>query len=202
MLGYNLLDGFVPVKDLLTLSVNSNSFLPYTRPPHPIISSFFIFGGLYLIYLLSEKINDGLDVSWKYVLALGFVSGVSIYSYIYAWSFLVVFLGLYGVYFLFKKDFEAFWVFVKVAIINLLITIPYWMNVLEARAHPFYTESSLRVGLINTHAPIFSVWLLLVILVIFFLWPKEELWRKIKPFFLIFIFSSCSLSFLYCKAPD
>ena len=184
LLGYNLLDGYSHVLGLFSFSSSALDFLPYTRPIHPSISSLFLFVSLFLLFKATR--NDTTP-SIKQSLGIGALIGVSLYSYIYVWTFLVVFLGLYGVYYIAKKDWSRFKSFIIIAGTNIVVTVPYWSNFFQARADVDYIATATRIGLVETHMPVFSIWLMLGLLAVLFVWPR--MYKDSRNFFLISILS-------------
>ena len=183
-LGYNLISNPSSIINLFHLSSEVNSFLMYTRPINPQISSLFLFGSLLL--LLKLLYHNKKNNFWI-LIVLGILSGLSIYVSIYVWSFLLTFLSIYFIYYFCLKD----WIKLKnisiVIFINIVSTIFFWINLLKIRIQPEYLDLSMRQGLIFNHEFIFSLWLLVSLLLILFFWPKEH--QKIKKFFLFAIIS-------------
>ena len=182
---YSLVDGPSYVIDLLKLQVQTADFLPYTRPIHPSISGFFLFGVLCLLWPIVSGSGD--KTKWWRLALIGLLSGLSLYSYVYFWTFLVVFVGLYGIYYLYKKEWGMFREMVVITVVNLLATIPYWLNYLAARAHEFYVETAFRNGLVHTREFVNSTWLFIFLIAMLIPWP--ELYRRAKPFMWAFVLS-------------
>lgn len=182
ILGVNLLSP-VEIWKLASLKTSIDTFLPYTRPISPQISSIFLFLGLWGIY------NWGLKESrLKTAIFLGVLSGLSLYEYIYTWTFLTVVLSLYLVYFVLYKKTEKAKYFSCTLAINGIIAFPFFINLLKARLDPDYIDTAARIGTISSHTPIFGVWILLGYLALIFLWPRDK-YRDIKYFFL-FLFTA------------
>ncbi len=166
ILGINLLDPHEIVR-LLSLKTHIDSFLPYTRPVSPQISSIFLFCGLWGIY---HFIHAGGRL--RSALLLGIVSGLSLYVYIYTWTLLVVVTGLCLAYFGVRKEFIKVKYFLVVIGVNFLLASSFFLNLLKARGDLDYINTSARIGLIHSHAPIFGASLILGVLIIIFLWPS------------------------------
>ncbi len=177
LLGINL---FNPT-DLLrlgSLTTSIDSFLPYTRPFSPLVSSLFLFLCLWGIYRLVVG-----TLSLPKSIGLGILIGLTLYQYIYSWTFLVVVLGLYGLYFLVKRDREKIKLFFLTGFVSAVTVMPFFINLLKARADLDYVYTTARNGLIHTHLPIFGIWVLCGLLASLFLWPKKHDTTKI--FFLV-----------------
>jgi hypothetical protein len=179
--GINLLNP----ADLLRLGLlktSVDSFLPYTRPISPLLSSLFLFSGLWGIY---RSVSNKLSL--KISAALGILISLSLYVYIFTWTFLVVVLGLYFLYFLVKKEWQKAKYFFTTLGLNGIVVLPYFLNLLRARADQDYLYMAAREGLIHTRAPILGGWVVAGFLALIFLWPSA--YRNVKYFFL-FLFGA------------
>lgn len=169
---------------LMSMSGSAAKFLTYTRPIIPQISTLFLFGSLYFLFqVLNGKSKD----TKKWLILAGVSWGLAIYIYIYTWSFLAIFTFLYLFYVLYKKDrnsiISLFWIIV----IHSVITLPYWINFIQARLDPAYGETAMRFGLVSGHAPVFSMWLAVSLIAVVFLWPKR--YKRAITFFLFMVVS-------------
>ena len=177
ILGLNLLAP-ANLLDLSSLRTNIDTFLPYTRPISPLISSVFLFLSLWGIYRLVSSKSTLKAAIW-----LGILSGLSLYSYIYTWTFIVVVLGLYFLHFLTKRNWGKVKYLAYTLFINGIVALPFFINLLRAKLDADYAYTTTRIGLIYTHAPIFGIWIVVGFLAIIFLWPKA--YPSTKYFFLI-----------------
>src|SRR3989344_917340 len=177
ILGINLLSP-IDVTRLSLFKTSIDSFLPYTRPISPLISSIFLFLGLWGIYRLAYN-----KMSFKAAGVIGVLIGLSLYEYIYTWTFIVVVLGLYLLCLLVKKEWEKFKYFFVVFAVNGLVALPFFVNLLRGRSDEDYIYTTSRLGLIHTHAPILGAWVVLGFLFIIFLWPTA--YQNTKYFFII-----------------
>lgn len=184
LFGNNLTDGLRDIMGLFSFTTSQDSFLTYTRPINPQISTLFFFVSLYLLFKVTSE-NRRINL-WEGIF-LGILSGASLYVYIYSWSFLFVLFSFYFSYFLYKKNKENAKLFFSIIATNLVVTIPFWVNFFKAKAHQDYIDTSMRLGLVANHDAVFGIWLLLSLIVIIFLWPKE--YQKAKIFFLFIITS-------------
>lgn len=177
ILGINLLSPTELLR-LGALKASVDSFLPYTRPISPLISSLFLFLGLWGTYRLAHEKSTPKTAS-----VLGILVGLSLYSYIFTYSFLVVVLGLSLLYFLIQRD----WRKVKNSFIALavsgIVVVPYLVNLLRARTDPDYLYMAARQGLVHTHAPILGGWVVVGFLALIFIWPRA--YSNTKHYFLI-----------------
>lgn len=177
--GINLLNP-TDLLHLGLLKTSIDTFLPYTRPISPLISSLFLFLGLWGIYRLAYGKSY-----LKTVIILGILVGVSLYEYIFTYTFLAVVLGLYFLYFLLTKEWnKAKYFFITLAI-NGIVALPYLFNLLRAKVDQDYLYMVAREGLIPTHAPILGTWVIVGFLAIMFLWPAG--YKNVKYFFLFLL---------------
>lgn len=168
MFGMNLLDsaGFVR---LISLKSNISGFLPYTRPVNPQVSSIFLFLGLWLTYRLAAG-----RAGPKGSILLGGIVGLSLFSYIFTWTFMAALLALCFLFFLFRRDALKAKYFLLTATVSILVALPFFMNALRARADVEYLETSARIGLVHSHAPILGMLIVLAYIVLVFFWPKNK----------------------------
>lgn len=164
--------------NLLSFAATSDTFLPYTRPISPLISSLPLFVGLWMLYHAVYR-----NESWKNAIVLGIIVGSSLYIYVYTWTFLVVALGLYWLVFLIQKNSEKIKYFSLALIASGIAVVPYALNMIRARSDADYAYSTLRLGLIHTHTPIVSAWVALALVALLFFWPA--LYKNAKYFFLV-----------------
>ncbi|MBX4189739.1 hypothetical protein KW791_00355 [Candidatus Parcubacteria bacterium] len=177
--GINLLNP----RDLLNLRLlhtSLDSFLPYTRPFSPLISSLFLFPGLWGIHRLVSK-----GLSLRSSIALGLITGFSLYEYVYTWTILTVVLGLYFLYFFILRDKTKIKSFIPSLLTHGVISLPVFLNSFKARLDPDYIYTTARHGLVHTRTPILGSFVILGFLALLFLWPKK--FRDIRHFFL-FVF--------------
>lgn len=167
------------------LRTNVDSFLPYTRPISPQLSSIMLFLGLWMIY---RVVN--LKTNFKFVVGLGILSGLSLYLYIYTWTFLSAVLGLYLIYFLAQKNREKIKLFFTALLVNGIIALPFLFNLLKARSDPDYVYSTGRLGLVHSHMPIVGTWIIMGFLALIFLWPARH--KSVKSF-LLFLFTALAI---------
>jgi len=82
----------------------SLSYINYTRPVNPLMTSFFFFGFLFCFWLfLDASTRLSARRQWFYGLASALMLGLSFYDYFYTWTFLYSFLGVLVLIFLFQK---------------------------------------------------------------------------------------------------
>lgn len=192
-LGSNLLDpiGILPgLKSLFSFTGTASKFLLFTRPVNPQVSvSILLIALLLLFFLLYKRVSRYR--MWM-IIGIGLAWGLSQYVYLYTWSLLTVLIGLHVLYALFKKDWERFkWLSVS-GLIYLIIATPYWVNMLAARAHPAYQDAAMRFGIVNGHMPIFSLWLFVGALVLFFFYRKPA--YKMGAIFFLVITASIAIA--------
>ncbi len=175
ILGINLLD---PGNPFATIG----NFLPYTRPLSPLLSSLFLFLGLWGIYRL-WFFKPKLRLAFS--LMLGAWIGLSLYEYIYSWTYLVVVLGLCLLYLVFKREWNKVKYFFIALLANFIALIPYFHNLLIARKDSDYLYMAARQGLLHSHAPILGIWVVIGAVIVIFLWPAPH--QNTKRFFIILV---------------
>ncbi len=182
LLGFNLTSGAGSIIALLSATSYTDDFLIYTRPINPQVSSLFLFACLYILFRVTNynvKTNKGV------ILLYGALSGLSIYLYIYTWSFLVVLTALYFFYYAYKKHKANIKALCYACTLHILVTIPYWINFLKLKFHEDYIDTAARYGIIDSHSFIFGTWLAASLMILLFFWPRKH--ERSKIFFLFSI---------------
>jgi|SRR3990167_248852 len=185
ILGSNLLD-FKEIINFFSLKTDISTFLPYTRPISPQFSSLFMFVCLLATYRFVKKETDV-----RFSVLLGLISGLSLYIYIYTWSFVLVFMAIYGLHFLMNRDWRKLKLMVLAILVNVATTIPFFINLLKARVDADYIDTAVRIGLETTHAPIIGLLIIAGFCALLFLWPKDYL-GDIKRY-LLYVFTSIAI---------
>jgi len=72
-------------------------------------------------------------------------------------------------------------------VVGLATTIPFAVNYFFLHADPGFTELALRQGLVSDHKPIVSIWLVLMLGAVLFVWPK--MYKKSRVFFIVLVAS-------------
>ncbi len=179
LLGSELLDP-VNLAHLLSLKTTASTFLPYTRPINPQLSSVIMVSALWALQCLTLKARP-----WRLSLLVGLLIGLSLYVYVYTWTFLLVFTGCYVLYFLLKKDWNRVKTVGLAFVLGLLLALPFFLNLLRAIADKDYLETTSRLGLLSSRAPIIGLWLILGWVALIFLWPKK--YNANKVYFLLLL---------------
>jgi len=169
----NLLS-FGVLRDLLLNQTIPHSALVYARPVAPQVHLLFFYGFLLLFFLFLQK------KKLIYGVTSSIIAGLSFYTYPYNWTFIYVFMGLLLLIFALRGKWSdvknIFWIIFG----GLIISIPYWINVLNTLKHSFYNEVVARVGLVGTHYPQLGI-VVVALLVIFLLFFSKK--RKKRYYF-------------------
>ncbi|MFH0892341.1 MAG: hypothetical protein V1867_06190 [Candidatus Falkowbacteria bacterium] len=160
-------------------------FFLYTfgRPINPQFSFIFLAIGLILIGEIFNE-NTAPPRRIKYALGLGGIIGILVYIYPYFWTALVVLfvVNLLLGWFLFRRINKL-----KPALFMLpvfaILSVPYIINSLKAATHPFYAETILRFGLLDTHWPACYVNAAVAIFTLFILFLSKRCLRRSDLFF-------------------
>ncbi len=189
-------DAFVSnPKSLLGLlhgSAPTARFLTYARPINPGVSALFLFGALYLVYQLffTEIRETRGRRRFVFLLATGLLAGMSLYVSFYTFAFLTIFGVLLLVYRWIQREYKAVLDLALIGAVAVTCAIPFLLNYERLIQNPAYAAASMRFGLMSTHAPLFSV-LLVFLLVIPFFFPK-----RLSSARLFFVVSAIALSML------
>jgi putative flippase GtrA len=155
---------------LLRGTSSVTDFLSYARPINPEVSALFLFAVLWIYYVAFLKRRHPRVIE---MVALGFLIGASLYISLFVCTFLLTLGGLGALWFLYKRDFRFFWASFVVGVSAVIAVIPFILNYLRLSKEPAYAESSLRLGLVLSHAPTLSIWILLLLAGTLFAWPKR-----------------------------
>ncbi len=188
MFGNTLMSGPRALFELARGIVPTTNFLLYARPINPEISALFLFGSLIMMYWIFFRKRKELHgpILILSLIVLGITIGLSLYVSIYAYTFLIVFWALFLLYKLIKKEYSASWTLGLTGAVALLSAIPFIINYIQASSLPAYADASLRFGLIMSHTPVMSLWVLLLAIGAFFL-PRQE--KPARTFFLFVAFA-------------
>lgn len=82
-----------------------------------------------------------------------------VYSYVYAWTYFFAVAGVLSLWFLLQREWRRVTDLIIFWLIVSAVTAPYLLHLSVLTQHPWYTETSMRLGLVLRHGPaIFSVW--------------------------------------------
>lgn len=151
LLVYAIVFSFTERKNLAllgTVVINLGLFLSlFNRGPSPqFIFIFWLLLALFLVLFEKTKAN-------KYFVLSAVTFGLLFYMYPYYWTYYVI---LFVIYFVLKVFFERNFVWKKYLFMFLgagVISIPYFILYWQSTNLPFYQESVVRLGLLNTHFP-------------------------------------------------
>ncbi len=162
---------------ILNFKIHVDTFLPYTRPISPQLSSILLFLGMWGTYRIATR-----PTRYRLAIFLGLLTALSLYVYIYTWAFLMGLLGLYALYHIAKRHWPALKPFAVSIGVSMAGAIPFLVNAVHARGNADYLDTGARIGLIHTHMPLVGLWLLGGIILVALLWPREQ--QRSKYFFL------------------
>ncbi|MCK6462346.1 MAG: hypothetical protein L6Q29_00775 [Candidatus Pacebacteria bacterium] len=141
-------------------------FNNYFRPINPEISSMLFFGYLALFYKL---IKNPKVMTAAF---LGVILGASFYFYLFTWTFLLVFTGLFLVFAIVAKNYNLAKGTLLTLATALLLSVPYWFEVFRAISSPVYSEAALRFGMVSGRGFFISGSLILVAVISGFLFLR------------------------------
>jgi len=146
----------------------------FNRSPSPQFN--FIFWLLLLIFLI-KFIQSNKKI---YLILSGLVLGSLFYSYTYYWTFyfivlfIFIFLGALA-----KKNIIIFRSYLYLIVGAMVVALPYFISLYNSSGSPYYNESLIRLGMLNTHFPsgLKIVAMTVAVLIIFFIAYKREIIR-------------------------
>ena len=168
-------------QDLINIFKGSGSFTfsPYLRPINPQISSLFFFSFLISFYLSLDK-----KKVYLWILSALFF-GLSFYIYFYTWAFIITFIGLFVLFFIWKKKFDLLKITIKVLFGGIIVSLPYWFMLFRAFQTPQFKYSVNNQGMTMTHALILSKVALLTIVLYWLTFKILKLHENLSHFFLL-----------------
>lgn len=170
LMGGALLAAPWDLSHFLQPSQHQFDFLRFARAVNPQWSGFWFFAGL---FAAAEWIGRRKRMP---IIAAAICAIVLVYSYVYAWTYLLVIFGLLtlwhaaGKRWRYLADASLFWVVVTAA------SMPYAIHLFVVTRHPWYPESSERLGMVLRHGPpVLGVWLGILLGLAFAsrrIWPR------------------------------
>lgn len=159
-------------RDLLQMlhgtSLNDGIF--WARPINPEVSGLFLFGALFLIY---HYYCTRTSLRWWQPVMLGLLVGLLLYISPFPWLFLGVLLIVLLGWLLWQRRYTEARSIFAAGVIALLCAVPFVINYLQYKNYPGYTNAALQTGALHSHAPVFGIWVFVLLLVPLFIWPKE-----------------------------
>jgi hypothetical protein len=166
---FNMLKGISPTQ-----------FLPISVPVNPGMIYIPLFGFLAVFWLYYVKKD------WRYGLASVFLLGLNFHNYFYSWTYLYAFGGILFLIFVIKRDWNMAKRVFGIFLLGLIPAIPFFINLYEASFFPTYAEVGMRLGIIQTHTPLFVGFTVVGALCLFLLFfPREN---KDKYYFVLALF--------------
>lgn len=160
--------------------------ITWARPINPSMTGLVLFGSLWILYRLRDRKPSTLEI-----LALGSLIGLSLYLSVYTWSFLGVLLLMFFADALRQKDLPRSGRIFTAGALALAYAIPFFINFMQARAHPAYADISANLGVTTSHSPEIGLWLPVLLAIPVLLWPKRLASSR-----LFFVFCGASLLIL------
>lgn len=131
-------------------------FLQFSRPINPQISATLFFGALWgFIHWIRTRSRKGLAAACV-------LTGIAFYTYVYAWSLLGAFYAIITLSYALRKDKSRLKELAWFAGGLILFFIPYAWNLSHAIAHPLYEETSKRLGMVASRAPVLGKYVLVL----------------------------------------
>ncbi len=106
-------------------------------------------------------------------------TALSFYIYAYLWQIVVVVLGLTALFLTYRKEWLRLKHLIFVVSSSCVLGLPMVLCALKQISHPYYWQSMMRIGLVNTHLPTaLSMYDGLMIGVILLLWYISFQWIR------------------------
>ena len=160
------------------------------------ISAFFLPSAPQFDFIrFARAINPQWSVTWALVSLIGIAEwmrrprrflifiaasafAITVYSYVYAWTFLAAIIGLVTAWYIVKRDQRRFYDLLLFWGVALVLSTPYFIYLRSTLTHPFYEESAMRLGMLSSHQPIFGIWMFIFLGVSLL---SKKMWPAIWP---------------------
>src|SRR3989344_605655 len=153
----------------LVHGVSPEDFLRIGRPVNPVMIYILLFSFLVTFRLFYK------ERKWSWGVASSLLLGLNFYNYFYSWTFLYAFGGVLILFFLIQKKWHEALMLGSVFAGALVVAVPYGINLYRATSYHEYADTAIRNGIIQTHAPLFVGFVVIVALIVFFGWfPREN----------------------------
>lgn len=127
----------------------------FGRPINPQFSFIFLVLGLLLIFKIIA-ISKDYKKTMPFIVYLALITGFLLYIYPYFWTalFVIYLINIFISSIIEKKNIKLFLkLFLPFLIVFFLAATPYLINISKAASYPFYVETMLRFGMLETHIP-------------------------------------------------
>jgi len=158
VLGFDLVDYRTALSFLFGADSPQN-FLIWTRPVNPISGAVLLF--IFLIGLLELVEKNKKFWIWISGLALALMTA----SYVFSWTLALAVTGLLGLFYLVEKRFDAIRNLLKVVVLVIIFSLPYWIMVWSSSLAPGFVDAAGRIGTIYTHQPVLNKFLFFVLII-------------------------------------
>jgi hypothetical protein len=112
---------------------------------------------VFLLFLLTFFLWEREPTSLKRKIYFAFAIALTFYDYTYLWQIVTVFIGLYLIFLVWKKDKNRLLSYISLLIAAAVAVIPMIMFTMKQLHHPDYWQTMVRTGLVFTHIPTFLV---------------------------------------------
>ncbi len=171
-LGYDLVD-YRSVFSLMKDQGGIAALSVWIRPINPILGAVLIFSFLLLLRLMVVKRKRFIFIPAGLIWALTI-------GYVFSWTLITVVVGLFSLFFIYKKDWFLVRRLIYTAAVWLLATLPYWYTIFISFTSPGGKEIASRSGMVFTHAPVFNKVLFVSTLLFIFLLLYFKCYKKIQ----------------------
>ncbi len=113
------------------------------------------------------------------LLAFGLCATVLVYSYVYAWTYLAASGAVLLALCAWRREWRRCADLCVCGLVIVLAAVPYLLHLYATVHHPAYAESSLRLGVLNSHEPSFGVWALVAVVLVILTRKRWTAWPLI-----------------------
>ncbi|MBP6945480.1 hypothetical protein KBD61_01655 [Patescibacteria group bacterium] len=135
-----------------------------------------VFWTAFGIYLLAKWVKDPRT---RYLWGLATVLCVSVYSYVYTWSVLAVFIAIVVAVLWWQGRRISLKILLPLMAVTAIVLVPYLLNIWQLVHHRYYSVLASGVGVVMTHAPVFSLTTVAFFVVVIAAWKTLEMTQRL-----------------------
>jgi len=175
-LGYDLVD-YKTAIDVFFGRRMLSGFLVWTRPVNPINGAILLFSFLLVLWSLIK------NASRKKIIAAAVIFLLAVVTYFFTWAIALSIACVLILLHLLRKKYTVAKSLAAIVLLGALLGIPYFIIVMSASRHPWYEDSSARIGLIYGREMIFNKMILAsfaVFAIMSIILYRKHGWKKIQ----------------------
>ncbi len=148
-------------------------WLRFARPVNPLWTMPLFFT---TVFFFSRWVRKA-EILW--IVCAAIMTTVLLYSYFYAWTYLLATAGVLFLFYAWKKEKKRLWHLLLYFALFLFLGSGYFLDLAGLIQHPWYLDSSRHQGLVSSRLPVVGAWL--IALVVLSVLGKRIAWKEQFP---------------------